>query len=234
MLTGGQEWPDLINRLVTPSSRATTCVGFIKYKHCYIPFVFIALGAVSRVNQVIPTYCLSISTMYPWHGCLVVSCSSMSPCWTRWWVGAWLINIHNSKMSQKTQSNSIDRTLKRVHTEVGDFSSSDEESITYTKKTKVTTSNTWPWFVIISSTDDGALKKLSPFAIQKGLVGLAGEPKSVKTIKDGSLLVECCTDSHSKCLLKATLLCNIHIKVTPHLSLNTERSHPFKRIGRGE
>ena len=98
----------------------------------------------------------------------------------------------------------------------------------------MTTSNTWPRFVIISSTDDGALKKLSPFAIQKGLVGLAGEPKSVKTMKDGSLLVECCTDSHSKCLLKATSLCNIHIKITPHPSLNTERSHPFKRFGRGE
>ena len=54
MLTGGQEWPDLINRLVTPSSRATTCVGFIKCKHCYIPFIFIALRAVARVNQVIP------------------------------------------------------------------------------------------------------------------------------------------------------------------------------------
>ena len=124
-------------------------------------------------------------------------------------------------MQKQQQNNSIDGTLKRIHTEVGDFSSSDEESITYTKKTKVTTSNTWPRFLIISSTDDGALKKLSPFAIQKGLVGLAGEPKRVKKIKDGSLLVECRTDSHSKCLLKATSLCNIHIKVTPHPSLNT-------------
>ena len=35
-------------------------------------------------------------------------------------------------------------------------------------------------FIVISSPDDGALKKLSPFAVQNGLVGLAGEPKSVK------------------------------------------------------
>ena len=131
------------------------------------------------------------------------------------------MNLHNSQMEKQQQKNSIDGTLKRVHTEVGDFSSTDEESITYTKKTKVTTSNTWPRFLIISSTDDGALKKLSPFAIQKGPVGLAGEPKSVKQLKDRSLLVECRTDSHSKCLLKATSLCNIHIKVTPHPSLNT-------------
>ena len=90
------------------------------------------------------------------------------------------MNRHNSQMSKAQQSNTIDGTLKRVHTEVGDFSSSDEESITYTKKTKMTTSNTWPRFFIISSTDDGVLKKLSPFAIQKGLVGLAGEPKREK------------------------------------------------------
>ena len=62
---------------------------FAKTKHCYIPFVYVALGAVARVNQVIPY----ISTMYPWHACLVVIHSSMSPCWTRWRVGAWLMNL---------------------------------------------------------------------------------------------------------------------------------------------
>ena len=72
-------------------------------------------------------------------------------------------------------------------------------------------------FLVISSPDDGALKKLSPFAVQNGFVGLAGEPKSVKKIKDGSLLVECYTDSHSKCLLK-----------TPYSSFNTTR------FGRGK
>ena len=28
--------------------------NYVKCKHCYIPFVFVALGAVARVNQVIP------------------------------------------------------------------------------------------------------------------------------------------------------------------------------------
>ena len=28
--------------------------NYVKCKHCYIPFVFLALGAVARVNQVIP------------------------------------------------------------------------------------------------------------------------------------------------------------------------------------
>ena len=39
-------------------------------------------------------------------------------------------------------------------------------------------------FLIISSTEDGALTKLSPFAVQKAIVGLAGEPKSVKINQD--------------------------------------------------
>ena len=83
-------------------------------------------------------------------------------------------------MSQK-KTKKIDGTLKRVHTEVSGLSSSDDEStkIEISKRSKVTTSN-WPRFLIVSSTVEGALNKLSPFAIQKAIVGLAGEPKSVK------------------------------------------------------
>ena len=36
---------------------------------------------------------------------------------------------------------------------------------------------TRPKFLVISSSDEVALKKLSRFAIQKGLVGLARKPK---------------------------------------------------------
>ena len=45
-----------VARLVMPISRVTTCVCFnyVKCKHFYIPSVFVALGAVARVNQVIP------------------------------------------------------------------------------------------------------------------------------------------------------------------------------------
>ena len=51
---GGQVWPDMINWLVMPSSRVTTCVLFIyvKNKHC-VPFLYVTLGVVARVNQVI-------------------------------------------------------------------------------------------------------------------------------------------------------------------------------------
>ena len=125
----------------------------------------------------------------------------------------------------KEKSNNLDGTLKRVHTEVSDSSSSDEEFMINTnkKKYRVTSGDTWPRFLVIESCDDGALKKLSPFAIQKGIQGLAGEPKTVKKLRNGSLLVECCTHNHSKCLLKSKLLCNIPIKVSVHASLNTSK-----------
>ena len=72
--------------------------------------------------------------MYPWHDCLVVIRSSMSPCWTRWWVGSWLINLLKKIMSEITKNYTNDGALKRVHTEVSDFTSSDEESMSLSVK----------------------------------------------------------------------------------------------------
>ena len=127
-------------------------------------------------------------------------------------------------MSTISKNNTNDGSLKRVHTEVSDFTSSDEESMSSNfKKTKTLSSKTWPRFLVIGSSNDEALKKLSPFAIQKGLEGLAGEPKSVKKLRSGSLLIECATESHSKNLLKSKLLCNISINVTPHTTLNSSK-----------
>ena len=128
------------------------------------------------------------------------------------------MNFHNQNMSKQTTQIHSDWTLKRVHTEVSGLSSSDDESTKFEKRSKVTSIN-WPRFLIISSTEDGALTKLSPFAVQKAIVGLAGEPKSVKKIKIG-LLVECTSEKHSSCLLKSKTFCNIPVKVTPHSSLN--------------
>ena len=114
-------------------------------------------------------------------------------------------------MSTISKNNTNDGTLKWVHTEVSDLTSSDEESMsTNYKKTKTTLQRP-------------GLKKLSPFAIQKGLEGLAGEPKSVKKLRSGSLLIECATEHHSKNLLKSKLLCNISINVTPYTTLNSSK-----------
>ena len=99
----------------------------------------------------------------------------------------------------------------------------------------ITSCKTWPRFLIIGSTDEGALRKLSPFASDKGLQGLAVNLKSINKLRDGTLLVNCATDSHSRNLLKSRLLCNVPIKVAPHFSLNSckgmIRSRYLKGVG---
>ena len=135
------------------------------------------------------------------------------------------MNFYDSVMSTKQNKSNSDGTLERVHTDVSDFSSSDEESrksSNSVKKSKVNSSKTWSRFLVISSIEDGALTKLSPFAIHKAIVGLAGEPKSVKKIT--GLLVECHSEKHSTSfLLKSTVFCNMPIKVTSHASLNSSK-----------
>ena len=126
-------------------------------------------------------------------------------------------------MSEQNKTNSFEGTLKRVHTEEIDSSSDDELNTNNVKKSKVISLKAWPRFLVIGSPDDETLKTLSPFAIQKGLQGLAGEPKTVKKLKNGSLLVECSTESHSKNLLKSKSLCGIPITVNPHTYLNSSK-----------
>ena len=45
---------------------------------------------------------------------------------------------------------------------------------------------------------DVALRKMSPFAIEKGLLELAGDLKSVTKANNDSLVIECSTESHSR------------------------------------
>ena len=47
----------------------------------------------------------------------------------------------------------------------------------------------WPWFLIVeTANEDLPLRKLSPFAIQKGFQAIAGTLKSIKRRRDGSFL----------------------------------------------
>ena len=82
---------------------------------------------------------------------------------------------------------------------------------------------TWPRFVVIESVHEGDLAKLSPFAISKGINGLAGEPKTLKRLRSGAYLVEVTRKSHSDNLLKSTTLAMVPIRVTPHRTLNSKK-----------
>ena len=85
-------------------------------------------------------------------------------------------------------------------------------------------SRTWPRFLVLQSTNkEIELNKQSPFLIAKGLAGLASEPKSIKKLRNGTLLVECAKEQHANLLLASTTLAHIPIKVTPHTALNSSR-----------
>ena len=80
----------------------------------------------------------------------------------------------------------------------------------------------WPRFLLIKATDDNqSLSRLSPFAINKQVQAVAGQPKEVKKLRSGELLVHVTKKSHSDNLLRMNKMINIAVKVSPHGSLNT-------------
>jgi len=81
-----------------------------------------------------------------------------------------------------------------------------------------------PKFLIVSLTNkDLPLSKASPFLIQKGLEGIGGQPKSVKKLRSGDILIEVQTAIQAKSFLIAKTLGTIPITVSPHKTLNTSR-----------
>ena len=100
------------------------------------------------------------------------------------------------------------QTLKRLH--------EDTDSETET--------TSWPRFLIIEGTDLGhPLQNLSPFAIHKGILGIAGEPVSVKKLRSGQILIEVNKEHHARNLLKCRTFVQVPVKVSAHKSLNTKK-----------
>ena len=108
-------------------------------------------------------------------------------------------------------SNSSKLANKRFRSDSG--SSSDPEA----------TPN-WPRFLVISSSgDDKTLSNLSPFALNKGVEGIVGTPKSIKRLRSGDLLVEVSRNTQADNLLKCKKLVDVPVRVTPHRSLNSSK-----------
>lgn len=85
-------------------------------------------------------------------------------------------------------------------------------------------SSSWPRFLVIKSMDPSRpVGKLSPFAIAKGLKGLAGELADIKKMRSGDLLVECTRRAQSDNLRQCTQLVNIPVQVQSHQSKNTSK-----------
>ncbi|GFT73808.1 putative RNA-directed DNA polymerase from transposon BS [Trichonephila clavipes] len=63
----------------------------------------------------------------------------------------------------------------------------------------------------------------SPFAVHKALIGIGGEPKTVKRLRSGDLLVETNSAIQTMSFLLAKTFLNSPLIVTPHKSLNSCR-----------
>ena len=82
----------------------------------------------------------------------------------------------------------------------------------------------WPRFLVIQGTSaEFPLAKLNPFAIEKGIQGLAGTPVSVRRLRSGDLILEVAKKSHSDNLLRSGMLANCPIRVTAHRSMNSRK-----------
>ena len=103
----------------------------------------------------------------------------------------------------------------------------------------------WPRFLVVKGSDpSNSLSKLSPFALNKAMVGILGtEPCNMKKLRDGNILVEVEKEYHSKVLLKIEKLCltmdiSIPVSVTPHNGLNWKkgviRCHDIKECSDDE
>ena len=79
-------------------------------------------------------------------------------------------------------------------------------------------------FIIIKSSDsEKPITKLSPFVIQKTLQSILGTPKSVKKLKDDTLLVECSTMQQTKNLLGHKQFFGLGVFIKPHPTLNSSK-----------
>ncbi|GFX84476.1 RNA-directed DNA polymerase from mobile element jockey [Trichonephila clavipes] len=67
------------------------------------------------------------------------------------------------------------------------------------------------------------MSKISPFAIHKTLIGIGGEPKSVKRLRSVDLLIETMSDLQTKSFLLAKTFFNSPVTVSPHKTLNSCR-----------
>ncbi|GFV47947.1 uncharacterized protein TNCV_3044191 [Trichonephila clavipes] len=77
-------------------------------------------------------------------------------------------------------------------------------------------------FLLISLANND-MSKISPFAIHKTLIGIGGEPKSVKRLRSGDLLIETTSALQTKSFLLAKSFLNNPERVSPHKTLNSCR-----------
>ena len=88
-----------------------------------------------------------------------------------------------------------------------------------------TSTGSWPRYLVMTSTDGGkTLSMLSPFAIHKGVKGIAGGEVTIKRQFSGDIYLTCSKKSQSDNLLKCVLFGGVApVAVTAHKSLNSSK-----------
>ena len=125
-------------------------------------------------------------------------------------------------MNKKTKIMASNKNLPPKRRRIGLSSDYDDDSDSDMEVRQV--SGFWPsWLIIEAADEEKPLSGLSPFAIAKGIKGLSGEPKSVKKLRNGSLLVQCASKKHSELMLKSKILVDRPIKVSAHKSMNSTK-----------
>ncbi|GFX64579.1 uncharacterized protein TNCV_2688531 [Trichonephila clavipes] len=68
---------------------------------------------------------------------------------------------------------------------------------------------------LLLSLPNNEMSSKSPFAIQKTLIGIGGEPKSVKRLRSGDLLIETLSALQTKSFLLAKTFLNSSVTISP-------------------
>ena len=103
------------------------------------------------------------------------------------------------------------RKAKKRHIANSDTDSENSYPASQPTKSSSSTSAKTPYvprFLLIYSDQKETISSLSPFLVNQTIMSLTGEPKSIKTLRSGDLLIQCAKESHEK---------------TPHSSLNTSK-----------
>ena len=74
-----------------------------------------------------------------------------------------------------------------------------------------------------SEKEGETISSLSLFVVHKTIMSNAGEPKSLKNLRSGDLLIQCAKESHEKSLLQIKTFSGLKCSVTPHSSLNASK-----------
>ena len=109
---------------------------------------------------------------------------------------------------------------------------SDDETNTFSFFKPV---ENFPKFIVIKSENqEKPITTLSPFVIEKQIEATIGTPKSVKKLKNQTLLVETTRKAQTDNLLKMTTFFNLPVSVSEHKTLNTCKGKIRDRTLKGE